>query len=181
MRSLRAVLVAGFVAASAVLYGGPLSAQPAAVSEQALKAVLLFKLPLFVYHERTADREVVTICVLGRSGLEDALRQLAVAPIAGRRVDLRELRPGDSAQPCELVFVGRSESRALAHTLGSLQAPSAVTVSDIEGFAAAGGMVELGVRGEGEGLAIVINRAAARAQGIEFNAQLLRLARTVGD
>ena len=55
-----------------------------------------------------------------------------------------------------------------------------VTVSDIDGFARAGGMVELAVNPEGGNLLnILINRKAAQAQNIQFNAQLLRLARVV--
>jgi hypothetical protein len=52
-----------------------------------------------------------------------------------------------------------------------------VTVSDIPGFAKAGGMVELTVSGEHVG--VMLNRRAAQKQGLEFNAQLLRLARVV--
>ncbi len=52
-----------------------------------------------------------------------------------------------------------------------------MTVSDIPGFARAGGMIELPL--EGERVAIVLNRRAAQSRGIEFNAQLLRLARVI--
>jgi hypothetical protein len=172
---------ATLAALCATLCCGSLAAQPAAAPEHALKAVLLFKLPLFVYRAQPPGGDSVVLCVLGHSGLEDALQELAATPIDGRRVELRTLQSGAGAQGCELLFIGRSESRRLADLLDAVKAATAVTVSDIEGFAAAGGMVELGVRGEGKGLAIIINRRAARAHGIEFNAQLLRLARTVGD
>lgn len=52
-----------------------------------------------------------------------------------------------------------------------------MTVSDIPGFARSGGMIELPL--EGERIAIVINRRSAQKKAIEFNAQLLRLARVI--
>jgi len=52
-----------------------------------------------------------------------------------------------------------------------------ITVSDIAGFARAGGMIELPL--EGERVGIVINRRTAQKKGFEFNAQLLRLARVI--
>ena len=55
-----------------------------------------------------------------------------------------------------------------------------VTVSDIDGFARAGGMVELAQNPDGSGaLSILINRRAAQEQRVQFNAQLLRLATIV--
>ena len=76
--------------------------------------------------------------------------------------------------------VARSEADHLRSTLRQLGRAQVVTVSDIDGFARAGGMVELAVNPEGGNLLnILINRKAAQAQNIQFNAQLLRLARVV--
>jgi hypothetical protein len=63
--------------------------------------------------------------------------------------------------------------------LRRIQGRRLVTVSDIEGFAQSGGIVEFSLRSDGSGVLILINRKAAQKQGIEFNAQLLRLARIV--
>jgi len=52
-------------------------------------------------------------------------------------------------------------------------------VSDIAGFAKAGGMVEFSLGGEGAAVSILVNRKSAQKQSIEFNAQLLRLAKVV--
>ena len=86
------------------------------------------------------------------------------------------------SRPHELIVLRRlarafSPVRATRRQLGRAQV---VTVSDIDGFARAGGMVELAVNPEGGNLLnILINRKAAQAQNIQFNAQLLRLARVV--
>lgn len=157
------------------------SAQPVpqAASEQALKAVLLFKLPLFIYAPPLERAESLVLCQLGRSGLEDALAQLQRSATDGRTVSVRYLDDAALAGPCDMVFVGSSEQPRLDTLLPLLATRPQVTVSDIEGFARAGGMVELVVRTEGKGIDIVINRRAARERGVTFSAQLLRLARTV--
>lgn len=154
-------------------------AQSPAVSEQALKAVLFYKLPLFAYTGSSEKRYTVNICTLGESPLGNAVDKLPASLADGRRVEFKEWSSQGEISDCEFVFIGRSEAARLDTLLHRLQGRRMVTVSDITGFAQAGGMVEFGLRGEGAGVQILINRRAAQKQGIEFNAQLLRLARIV--
>ena len=153
-----------------------------AVQEDVLKAVLFFKLPLYVQRKPATDPsdETVVLCVLGATPISDALRQLVKAPADPRPAELRLLRSAASASGCGLIFIGRSESAQLSSVLETLSSLPAVTVSDLPGFAEAGGMVEFQLREDGSGLAIAINRNAAQARQIDFSAQLLRLARIVG-
>lgn len=156
---------------------GPVQAQ--AVSEYALKAALLFKLPKFVYRPDAERDPTIELCVLGRNPFDGALERLAQAPIEGRLVNVLKLAAAVEAGGCDFVFVARSEAEGLDGILRRLAGYSAVTVSDIEGFARAGGMVEFSMGNEGNAVGIQINRKAARVRSIEFNAQLLRLARVI--
>lgn len=152
-------------------------AQTPAVSEQALKAVLFYKLPLFVH--AGDKRPPINICALGDAPLGNAVDKLPAKLADGRRVDFRSLPGVADSGDCDYLFIGRSEAGNLDSVLRRLQGRQLVTVSDIEGFAQAGGMVEFSLREDGSGILILINRKAAKKQGIEFNAQLLRLARIV--
>jgi len=155
----------------------PVFAQP--VSEYALKSALLFKLPQFVYRQEM-DRSVpLSICVLGSNPFGNALERLAQMPIDGRPVRTVRLDGPRDASACDFVFISRSESSGLDGILRRVSTYPVVTVSDIEGFARSGGMVELALGNEGVAISILINRRAAQRQGIEFNAQLLRLAKVV--
>lgn len=149
-----------------------------AVSEYALKSALFFRLMQFVYRPAATSDPVIEVCLLGGNPFGGALEKLAQNPIGGRPV--KYLRPGAAveATECDFVFIARSEAASLDGILRRLAAHSVVTVSDIEGFAKAGGMVEFMLGDEGA-ISILINRKAAQRQGIEFNAQLLRLARIV--
>lgn len=153
-------------------------AAPAPVPEYALKAALFFKLPPFVYRPDTDRSTPLTMCILGSNPFGNALDRLASATIDGRPVRIRRLDAGRDAGSCEFVFISRSEADDLDGTLRRLATHPVVTVSDIDGFARAGGMVEFALGSEGS-IAILINRSAGQRLGIEFNAQLLRLARVV--
>lgn len=159
-----------------------LSGQPAraqqAVSEYGMKAVLLFKLPQFVYWPDTDGRPPrLTLCLAGDNPFGDTLERLAREAVGGRQVEIAHLSaPADNVQ-CDFIFISRSENAAVDSLLRKLALRRVVTVSDIPGFAKAGGMVELTLSNERVG--VTLNRRAAQKQGLEFSAQLLRLAKVV--
>ncbi len=176
MRVLPLLSVLLLAAVSAIAQSSALSP---AVSEQALKAVLFYKLPLFAYSASNDKRYTVNVCTVGDAPLGNAVDKLPASLADGRRVDFKAFPSQDEIGDCAFVFIGRSEAGRLDTLLRRLQGRRMVTVSDIAGFAQAGGMVEFSLRSEGAGVQILINRKAAQRQGIEFNAQLLRLARIV--
>lgn len=153
-------------------------AQTTPVPEYALKAALFFKLPSFVYRPDSDRNTPLDMCLIGRNPFGNTLQKLATASVDGRAVRLAFIDSGKEAANCEFVFISRSLSDDLDAVLRRLGGHPVVTVSDIDGFARAGGMVEFAVGNEGS-IVILINRAAGQKQGIEFNAQLLRLAKVV--
>lgn len=178
---MRSILLRGLclLACLSALFSPPGFAQGGPVPEYALKAALLFKLPPFVYRPEMAPGEPISMCLLGSNPFGSTLERLAQTPIDGRAVKVERLEDGREAANCHFVFVSRSEAGELDSVLRRLARHPVVTVSDIEGFARAGGMVELALGTEGSAITILINRQAGQKQGIEFNAQLLRLARMV--
>lgn len=138
-----------------------------------MKAVLFYRIAQFVYWPGNQPAPTpLVLCVAGKSPFGPALGQL---PVPAGGIDIR-YGITDPA-PCHLLFIARSESANVAAWLNRTEGRPTITVSDIPGFARGGGMVELPL--EGERVSLVVNRKAAQKQGIEFNAQLLRLARVV--
>lgn len=152
------------------------SAQNGAVSEYSLKAVLLLRLPQFIYWPQS-DKPPATInlCVQGSNPFGGLLQQVARSP--GVATEIRFLDSGNTYAGCDLLFVSRSESAQIDSLLQRAEGRRLVTVSDIPGFVRAGGMVELVVAGDKIGLAL--NRRGAQRRGFDFNAQLLNLAQRV--
>lgn len=158
----------------------PTSAASPALSEQAVKSALLLKLTKFVYLPQERTEETPVLCVLGNNPFAGSLEALIGAATDERSLQLAYPESSNDVDECHFVFVARSESRQVAAVIKQLQQHPLVTISDIDGFARRGGMVELALDKSGSGqIKILINRKAAAAQGIEFNAQLLRLATLV--
>ncbi|WP_306605750.1 YfiR family protein [Azonexus sp.] len=153
------------------LQPGRLQAQD--VSEYGMKAVLFYRLAQFIYWPGEAPAPKPTVlCVGGKNPFGSALTQ------ADRNSGTVEIRVApNELSGCHLLFIPRSESSHLTQWLERAAARNLVTVSDINGFARAGGMLELPL--EGERIGIVLNRRVANRQGFEFSAQLLRLARVI--
>lgn len=159
----------------------PATADTGAVSEYAIKAVLFYKLPQFVYlpGSAKAGERAAILCGLGEHPVVDALEKLADSPIQSRVAAYRSVDGAAGAGHCDLVFIAGDQADNLDGILYRLKDKGVVTVSDIPGFAKTGGMVEFARHPEKDGVQILINRKAAQKLGIEFNAQLLRLARIV--
>lgn len=176
MKPLPAISAAARAGLLALLLSSAALALPAQaqdVSEYGMKAVLFYRLSQFVYwpDAQPAPRPTV-LCVVGRNPFGSALNQIDAT---SGDVAVR-LAPTDLAA-CHLLFIPRSEAGSLNGWLERAAAKQMITVSDLPGFARAGGMIELPL--EGERIGIVLNRSAARSKGFEFNAQLLRLARVI--
>lgn len=171
-------LLADWLAKGLLLWLGLGAALPAPVaaqevSEYGMKAVLFYRLSQFIYWpgEEKPPTPLI-LCVVGKNPFGNTISQFNQG---GSSIDIR-LSPSDPA-PCHLLFISRSESGSLDAWLSRTEGKRVVTVSDITGFARAGGMIELPL--EGERVSIVINRRTAQKKGFEFNAQLLRLARVI--
>ena len=81
---------------------------------------------------------------------------------------------GQPSVPCHLLFVSKSEQDKLDDILAANAGKPVVTVSDIEGFAKAGGIFEFKKK-DGR-LSFLINNSKARESGIHISASLLNLA-----
>ncbi|PKO30973.1 MAG: DUF4154 domain-containing protein [Betaproteobacteria bacterium HGW-Betaproteobacteria-7] len=176
MKRLLAISAAARSGLLALLLSSAALASPAQaqdVSEYGMKAVLFYRLSQFVYWPgaQPAPRPTI-LCVVGRNPFGNALNQID----ASSGEVLIRIAPADLSA-CHLVFIPRSEASNLSSWLERAAAKQLITVSDLPGFARAGGMIELPL--ESERIGIVLNRSAAQGKGFEFNAQLLRLARVI--
>lgn len=125
----------------------------------------------------------MTVCVIGDDpfggALEEALRG---QKIRGRALVARRLAADGSSgatglRACSIAFIAASERSRLASLLARLDRVGALTVSNLPGFAASGGMIEFLRRGDH--IRFAVNLAAARAAGLDFNSEMLKVALAV--
>jgi hypothetical protein len=150
-------------------------------SEYQLKAAFVFNFAKFVDwppNVYSSPQSPFAICILGSdpfgSVIDDALRGKAVAdhPVVVRRV-----KDTAAARHCQILFVSASERSRLREILESLKDANALVVGDFDGFAAAGGTIELTLQ-EGH-VRFAINPGAADTAGLRISSKLLALATIV--
>jgi len=115
-----------------------------------------------------------TLCVLGTDPFGQSLDGLAEKQINGNNIEIRRTASSAAIGQCRLVFVSKSEQADLQKVLRLTAGHPIVTVSDMEGFAAAGGTIEFKNK-EGR-LSFIINNTKARMNGLRFSSSLLTLA-----
>ena len=152
----------------------------AELPEYKVKAALLYKLSKFVPWPAQAFADAsapFTLCVLGRNNFGTALDAVAGQTLGEREVAVRFVESADQTAPCQLVFISGSESYRLRGVLRDLQRAYLLTVSDQDGFATEGGMINL--RTVAKKIRFEINLAAVKRARLQINAQLLQLATIV--
>lgn len=160
-----------------------LASAPAAVAtpsaEYQIKAAYLLNFARYVEWPaaRLSATQPLRVCVLGRDPFGGALVGLEGRQVNGREVRVRQLEGGDQAGECHIVFISDSEERRVGGLLRLLSNRGLLLVSDIDGFAEAGGSIGL-VTEEGR-VRFEINQASLLRDGLRASAQLLRLARSV--
>ncbi|MBT0962070.1 YfiR family protein [Denitromonas iodatirespirans] len=170
----------GFWRRAAPLLLAAVLAQPAGAApptEYQLKAVFLLNFARYVTWPEgaMADGDAIDICVLGRDPFGAHLTGLEARQAQGHNVKVHAVSSPESAERCEVVFVSASEQRRLNVILRDLAPWPVLTVSDIDGFVEAGGMI--GLVTEDDRIRFDINRSAVATQNLRLSAQLLKLAR----
>src|SRR5690242_5507556 len=150
--------------------------------EYQVKAAFLFNFSQFVSWPPQAfssSSAPIVIAVLGENPFGSDLDAI----VSGQRVDghplvVRRYQDVSEIDGCHILFIDRSESTELPRIVQALRGRGILTVSDIDGSAQSGVMIDLVT--EHNHVRMQINVAAARASGLTISSQLLRPAQIVG-
>jgi hypothetical protein len=176
---LRAVGIAVIVAAELVGVSTPVRAEPAAPTPEAqIKAGIVFNLALVVsWPESALDADTFTIGVLGDDKSDPSLVHLVGKEVLRRKLVLRDPLPLDAVFEIQVMYISREKQAEIPALLAVLSGQPVLTVSDVDGFCEAGGMVEL--RRERNHIQLRVNREAAAKSGLRLSSQLLKMAEIV--
>ena len=171
------------VCASALLTvaGSDLPAQTARASEYRLKAVFLFNFAQFVDWPPEAFPDSQAPLVIGVLGddpfggfLDETVRG---EHLGGRPFEIRRSQSVDEIKPCLLLFISQSEGNRVEEILASLKHRPILTVSDGDGFAGRGGMIQFVT--DRNRIRLKINLRAAQGANLTISSKLLRVAEVV--
>jgi hypothetical protein len=174
-------LVVALVLCSSVLKAPAARVLANELSEYQLKAAFLANFAKFVEwptHSFPDGAAPVFVGVVGDDpfgrDIDDTVkgRTLQGHPMAVKRVDWR-----DDLTRFHILYVSASEKRRLADILRQVESASVLTVSDIDGFCGAGGII--GFVTANERIRFEVNVDVGQRRGLKISSKLLSLAMNV--
>jgi hypothetical protein len=144
--------------------------------EYQVKAVFLFNFAQFVsWPSKQPSDTPFVIGIVGDDPFESYLDETVRGEkVNNRLLTTQRFRRGRDPRNCNILFISQSERDRAAEIVSSLKGRSVLTVSDIEGFADLGGMVELFT--EKNKIHMRINLEAVKAADLKVSSKLLRVA-----
>lgn len=160
----------------AVLFSLPLICRGGETTET-IKTAYLYNFAKFTHWTDLPAQATLHFQIVGAHPFGMSLVPLNTKKIAGHPICIQTLQDFDPDQSSHILFLSKSCIDKVQDTLKSVAGKRILTVSDIPGFASAGGMIE--IMEKGNNIRFRINIGATQASGIELSSQMLRLADSV--
>ncbi len=154
----------------------------AALSEDQVEAVFVFNFSHFVEwppQSFAAPNDPFIIGILGTDPFGAHLDEVVRGEqLNGHPLQVRRFRSVVEIDRCQILFIDRSESGRIGDILAALRGHGTLTVSQADGAAERGVMIQFAV--ENNRIRLRINVDSARAAGLKISSNLLRPAAIVG-
>ncbi len=152
-----------------------LQSQTSPLPEYKIKAVFLFNFTQFVEWPGDAFNSNSDPFIIGILGTDPFGTYIDQA-VAGEKVGTHPItvvryRSVNEINNCRLLFINIADDDDLRSVLSSLNNRGVLTVSDMKGFAASGGVI--GFITQNNKLRLQINISAAKAEGLNISSKLL--------
>ena len=123
----------------------------------------------------------LVLCTLGEDPFQGVLEGTIAGKAIGKRMlRIRHLGEPPEMQACQIVFLGRAQSKRIPMLVSTLHNAPVLTVGETADFLDAGGMIDFLT--EGEKVRFEVNLAAAESADLKIGSRLLVLAqRVVGE
>lgn len=165
---------------SLLAYAPLTGAEPRVAEEYTLKAAYLYNFAKFVAWPAAAweGMDSINLCIYGSDPFGAALEKLKSRKAQSRSISINLLGNvlPENGQ-CHILFVSQDHSSDWAELQARLADDPVLTVSDMEGFIAKGGMV--GFVNLAQRIKFEINLAASKRTGLSISSFLLKLAMKV--
>lgn len=147
------------------------------VTEPALKAAFIYNFARFTtWPSDLPATDSFVICVLGDAAVSDALaRAVAGRQLMDRPITITAVAAAAPKRGCRILYVSGIPAGKAAEVAGELRDAPVLTISNIEGFASAGGMTQFFF--ESGQLRFRIHHESAKRAGLQISSKLLVMAR----
>jgi hypothetical protein len=183
-RCLWLVMFVAFVLAHQVIGTATKASASETSDEYKVEAAFLFHFAQLVDWppevENSPDNSLF-LCTVGADPFQGALEvEVAGKPVGNRTIRIRHIEEAEDMQGCQIVYIGRAESKRLPLLVTALHNAPILTVGDSPNFLDAGGMIRF-VLAENK-VRFEINLNAAQSARLKIGSRLLVLAEhVVGD
>lgn len=147
--------------------------------EYIVKAAFLYNFIKFVTWENEQNTDNVGVCAFGDSEFIKDLKSIEGKKAHERTISVIEMGALNKAIKCDVLFISRYESPEYKKLIAEAEKNKILTVSDIDGFAEKGGIIELFDTDDNR-IRFKINIKAAERSGLKISSELLKLAVIVG-
>jgi hypothetical protein len=166
------------VALAAVFPASVAAQQNLRLAEQDIKAGLLYNFLRYTQWPVSAgSNQSMVVCVFGGDPFAGRLEPMAGRTVNARTIVLRAVRADRELDACALVFINANSRSEWPRLRAYLARRSVLTVSDFDGFARSGGMLEFAH--VNDRISVRVNVEAAQAANLAVQDRLLRLASVV--
>lgn len=153
-----------------------------AAEEYRVKAAFIFHFAQLVdWPPETPTDTSLVLCTLGEDPFQGALEgTVGGKAVRNRILRIRHLGEPQDMQACQIVFLGRAQSKRIPMLVATLHNAPVLTVGETAGFLDAGGMIDFLL--EHNTVRFEVNIAAAESADLKIGSRLLVLAqRVVGE
>jgi hypothetical protein len=170
------------VAVSLLLAGSrEISRAQSTEEEYRVKAAFIFHFAQLVDwppETLTGAANSLFLCTIGDDPFQGVLGSTVEGKAVGDRIlRIRHLKQADDMQACQVLFLGKAQSKRIPMLLANLHNAPILTVGESPGFLGVGGMICFAL--EGNNVRFGINLDAAAAAKLKIGSRLLILAQTV--
>jgi hypothetical protein len=144
--------------------------------EQEIKAAMIYNFLKYTDWPAASSGPAI-VCLIGANPLGGRLAPMAGRTVNQRVIEVRAMGPDADTAPCALVFLDAEQKALWPKLKSALSGRTLLTVSDFDGFAASGGMIEF-TRVENR-IGVAINTAAVAGAHLSVEERLLALATIV--
>jgi hypothetical protein len=159
----------------------PVTAADRSVAEAQVKAVYIYNFASFVRWPNDSSAHSSSpflICAIGNDEVSSLLPGVLEGESVSRQpLHFRQLGGADNPSECKIIYFAEELAPPSLALLTELAGQPVLTVSQDNGFARAGGHIELSLKQNR--VHPIINRTAANASGLRVSSQLYRLSTVI--
>jgi len=144
------------------------------LQEQEIKAGLLYN--FIKYTDWPAEKmsgQAITVCIFGSDPFDGRLKPMDGRTVNQHEISLRAIHSIADSKDCHLIYVNGDEKNSWPKLQEFLAGKPVLTISDFDGFAQSGGMIEFGHKDNH--INAELNKEALSGASLHVQDRLLKL------